>query len=160
MNMILECTWFRPWSKVWARNQSFFTPARMRHANGGISRTPAATGGSAPAMTSSPFLHGDARKHRLVPERPTIRNLVGGVGLVGPFFLRGVFMIRCPRCKGEGIRRSRRRGFVERGPLTLVFLKPFRCKQCECRFFRWPVSFNDHLDKPDGVRERVVVNRC
>ena len=63
-------------------------------------------------------------------------------------FLARVFMIRCPRCLGAGIRRSKRRGFVERGPLTLVFLRPFRCKHCERRFFRWPVNFNDHSNEP------------
>jgi len=71
--------------------------------------------------------------------------LIGGVGLDRPFFLREVFMIRCPRCQSEGIRRSKRRGFVERGPLTLVFLRPFRCKHCERRFFRWPINLNAHL---------------
>ncbi len=66
-------------------------------------------------------------------------------------------MIRCPRCQSEGIRRSRRRGFFERGPLTLVFLKPFRCKHCERRFFRWPTSFNKLLDKPVGREELATV---
>jgi len=84
--------------------------------------------------------------------------LIGGVGLDRPFFLSGVFMIRCPRCKGEGIRRSKRRGFVERGPLTLVFLRPFRCKLCERRFFRWPFNFNDHLNKPVCPKELAIAN--
>ena len=79
--------------------------------------------------------------------------LIGGMGLDGSFFLRGAFMIRCPRCKGGGIRRSKRRGSFERGPLTLVFLRPFRCKHCERRFFRWPFSFNDYLDKPISPKE-------
>jgi hypothetical protein len=79
--------------------------------------------------------------------------LTGGVGIDHQSFLRGVFMIRCPRCQSEGIRRSKRRSFVERGPLTLVFLRPFRCKHCEHRFFRWPINFNDHLDKPIRPKE-------
>lgn len=70
------------------------------------------------------------------------------VSLDRGFFLRGVFMIRCPRCQAAGIRRSKRRGFIERGPLTLVFLRPFRCKHCERRFFRWPINFNDHWNEP------------
>jgi hypothetical protein len=70
------------------------------------------------------------------------------VSLDRGFFLRGVFMIRCPRCQGAGIRRSKRRGFIERGPLTLVFLRPFRCKHCERRFFHWPINFNDHSNEP------------
>lgn len=71
-NIIWECTWFQPWSTVWARNQSFFMPVRMRHAKGVISKTRAATEGLATAMTSSPFLNGDARQRRLAPPRPTI----------------------------------------------------------------------------------------
>lgn len=74
--------------------------------------------------------------------------LTGGLGSDRQSFLAGVFMIRCPRCRGAGIRRSKRRGFVERGPLTLVFLRPFRCKHCERRFFRWPINFNDHSNEP------------
>jgi hypothetical protein len=77
----------------------------------------------------------------------------GGVGLDRQLFLRGVFMICCPRCQSEGIRRSKRRGFVERGPLTLAFLRPFRCKHCEHRFFRCPISFNDHLDTSVSPKE-------
>jgi predicted Zn-ribbon and HTH transcriptional regulator len=82
--------------------------------------------------------------------------LTGGVDLDRQSFLRGVFMIRCPQCKSEGIRRSKRRGFVERGPLTLAFLRPFRCKHCEHRFFRWPTSFNKHSDTPISPKELVT----
>jgi len=70
-------------------------------------------------------------------------DLTSGAGSGRKSFLRGAFMIRCPRCQSEGIRRSKRRGFVERGPLSLVFLRPFRCKRCERRLFRWPINFND-----------------
>ena len=47
-------------------------------------------------------------------------------------------MHRCPQCNSERIRRSKRRGFVERVPLTTLFLKPFHCGDCQHRFFRWP----------------------
>ena len=47
-------------------------------------------------------------------------------------------MHRCPKCNSELIRRSKRRGFVERVPLTTLFLKPFHCGDCQHRFFRWP----------------------
>lgn len=33
-------------------------------------------------------------------------------------------MHRCPACQSERVRRSKRRGFVERVPLTLLLLKP------------------------------------
>jgi hypothetical protein len=47
-------------------------------------------------------------------------------------------MHRCPLCNSDRIRRSNRRGFVERVPLTFLFLKPFHCGDCKHRFFRWP----------------------
>jgi len=47
-------------------------------------------------------------------------------------------MHRCPQCNSERIRRSKRRGFIEHVPLTLLFLKPFHCGDCKHRFFRWP----------------------
>jgi hypothetical protein len=47
-------------------------------------------------------------------------------------------MRRCPLCNNERIRRSKRRGFVERVPLTLLFSKPFHCGDCKHRFVRWP----------------------
>jgi predicted Zn-ribbon and HTH transcriptional regulator len=62
--------------------------------------------------------------------------------------------MHCPRCQSEEIRRSKRRGFVEHGPFTLVLLRPFRCRHCECRFFRWPINSNDPSDKPIGP-ERI-----
>ncbi len=49
-------------------------------------------------------------------------------------------MRRCPQCQSERTRRSKRRGFVERGALTLLPLKPFRCRNCGYRFFRWPMT--------------------
>jgi hypothetical protein len=125
-------------------------------------------------MSSSPFLNGDVRQRRLAPARPGFSrpvryertndfrrrsvwlgvilfghlvDLTSGAGFDRRSFLRGAFMIRCPRCQSEGIRRSKRRGFVERGPLTLVFLRPFRCKRCERRFFRWPINFNDQSNE-------------
>jgi hypothetical protein len=55
-------------------------------------------------------------------------------------------MHHCPKCQSERTRRSKRRGLVEHGPLTLVFLRPFRCEKCQHRFFRWPIK--GRLDVP------------
>ena len=41
----------------------------------------------------------------------------------------------CPRCESDQIRRSKRRGLLERVPLTLIFVRPFRCRECRHRFF-------------------------
>ena len=50
--------------------------------------------------------------------------------------------ISCPSCSSQRIHRSRRKGFLESGPLTLMFVRPFRCEQCDHRFFRLSFSAN------------------
>jgi len=49
-------------------------------------------------------------------------------------------MHRCPECQSERVRRSKRRGFVERVPLRLLLLKPFHCGDCKHRFFQGPMT--------------------
>lgn len=51
-------------------------------------------------------------------------------------------------CDGEGVYRSKRKGFIEHGPLTLISLKPFRCADCRHRIFRSSVTL--------GVLKRVL----
>src|ERR1700753_964273 len=43
---------------------------------------------------------------------------------------------RCPACRSECVRRSRRRGLVEKTLLTAAFGRPCRCVECGWRFFR------------------------
>jgi hypothetical protein len=47
-----------------------------------------------------------------------------------------------PLCHSKHIHRSRRRGVVERGILTMIFMRPFRCDICDFRFFRWSIATN------------------
>src|SRR5690348_17133452 len=42
----------------------------------------------------------------------------------------------CPACGWSNIRPSARRGFVD-GALALIWLAPFRCRNCRCRFYRF-----------------------
>ena len=51
-------------------------------------------------------------------------------------------MMNCPCCLSEHIRRSRRKGFIERGILAMLFVRPFRCGRCDYRFFRWSIAVN------------------
>lgn len=46
--------------------------------------------------------------------------------------------VRCPKCRSESIRRSSRKGLIER-LLSLAYVYPFRCQRCERRFrrLRW-----------------------
>jgi hypothetical protein len=41
----------------------------------------------------------------------------------------------CPSCHGGSIRRSTRRGFVERVFLRLAMVWPYRCDDCDVRFW-------------------------
>lgn len=39
----------------------------------------------------------------------------------------------CPYCRSRDIRRSRRRGLMEKYVLPLILLRPYRCMQCDLR---------------------------
>ena len=41
----------------------------------------------------------------------------------------------CPICRGKGLRRSKRRGIVESKILSLLSVRPFRCMDCDYRFY-------------------------
>ena len=43
----------------------------------------------------------------------------------------------CPRCQGESVHRSHRRGMVERVVCALLLISPFRCEDCDYRYFRF-----------------------
>lgn len=53
----------------------------------------------------------------------------------------------CPVCESKSVRRSRRKGFVERIWFRLAFVWPYRCKDCNSRFWdfqrSYPVSHNN-----------------
>jgi hypothetical protein len=51
-------------------------------------------------------------------------------------------MICCPNCDSARIHLSRRKGFLEKGILAMIFVRPFRCEVCDVRFFRWCFSTN------------------
>lgn len=41
----------------------------------------------------------------------------------------------CPVCTSASVRRSTRRGFVERIWFRLAFVWPYRCDECDSRFW-------------------------
>lgn len=43
----------------------------------------------------------------------------------------------CPRCSSRKIRRSKRKGFWERLILDPAGIRPYRCEECDERFFRY-----------------------
>jgi transposase-like protein len=56
-------------------------------------------------------------------------------------------MMNCPRCHSEHIRRSRRKGIIERRILPMLLVKPFRCEGCDYRFFRWSFITNTNASR-------------
>ncbi len=50
-------------------------------------------------------------------------------------------MRKCPRCGGEG-HRSQSRSFIEKRILRRVRIRPYRCRDCHARFYRY--SRGDH----------------
>ncbi len=52
---------------------------------------------------------------------------------VSPHFRRGV----CPSCHCQTVRRSHRVGLLERIVLTAFSVRPYRCVDCDRRFYRY-----------------------
>jgi len=47
----------------------------------------------------------------------------------------------CPVCESSAIRRSKRKGFVERIWFRLAFVWPYRCNDCDARFWGFQRSY-------------------
>jgi uncharacterized protein YlaI len=43
--------------------------------------------------------------------------------------------VSCPHCHSKAVRRSMRRGMIESAILRLIPVRPFRCKDCDHRFY-------------------------
>jgi len=52
----------------------------------------------------------------------------------------------CPLCRSQNVRFSHRKGLLERIFLPLLFLRPYRCDDCDSRFFR---SYRRGPQSPD-----------
>jgi hypothetical protein len=42
----------------------------------------------------------------------------------------------CPLCQSKNISKSKRRGLLESVVFTLIRVRPYRCQDCDLRFFR------------------------
>ena len=56
-------------------------------------------------------------------------------------------MLHCPECHSKRIHQSRRKGVVEKIILTLLFIRPFRCEQCDLRFYHCSFSSNHNSSR-------------
>jgi hypothetical protein len=50
----------------------------------------------------------------------------------------------CPRCTGDKLHKSRRRGFFERSILQFTNWRPYRCVGCGYRYYRNVRSLERH----------------
>ena len=59
------------------------------------------------------------------------------LGIVEPVFAK--VLHRCPKCRSESVKRSRR-GFVERVVLWFLRVRPYRCEKCDTRYWDFASS--------------------
>ena len=60
--------------------------------------------------------------------------------------------VSCPHCQSKAIRRSMRRGMLETAILRLIPVRPFRCKDCDHRFYSRPSQANSIQSKSVATR--------
>lgn len=64
--------------------------------------------------------------------------------------LRRLMNRACPRCEGKFIRRSHRVGVMERFLLRMSFVRPYRCLDCDRRFYLYDGFV------PEGLNNRFL----
>ena len=55
---------------------------------------------------------------------------------------------RCPGCQSQNVRKSRRRNVYEKLFCAVFFLSPFRCEDCDERYFGFHPPKNDVVHHP------------
>jgi len=66
-------------------------------------------------------------------------------------------IIYCPNCQSANVRRSRTRKLEERIQHVLLFKSPYRCMDCDQRFFRNRLFFRlKHTRHHAALREGAV----
>jgi transposase-like protein len=56
--------------------------------------------------------------------------------------------ITCPNCSSALTHRSNKSGFRESVLMAMVFIQPFRCEECDSRFYRWSIREKPGLERP------------
>src|SRR5689334_6859676 len=74
---------------------------------------------------------------------------------------RGRRELTCPHCGSEACRRSRRRGAVEY-MIGVTRIRPWRCGECDTRFFGWSVAIPHvryaHCSRCGNFGVKVIAN--
>jgi hypothetical protein len=61
-------------------------------------------------------------------------------------------VVSCPHCRSRAIRRSKRKGTFETSILSLIPVRPFRCKECDHRFYGL-------TSQPDSIQSKSTASR-
>ena len=61
---------------------------------------------------------------------------------------------RCSRCGSNSVRRSKRRGVIEKA-LSIV-VRPYRCRDCDHRFFPLFQTSRSHDPAGSTLADRIV----
>ena len=64
-----------------------------------------------------------------------------------PLLEKAAVSIWCPDCQSDQIRRSRTRGTVE-SLLAILLIRPYRCEECDYRFFCWSIQSKSKATRP------------
>jgi len=56
--------------------------------------------------------------------------------------------ITCPNCGSRLTHRSKTKGILESVLLAIIFVHPFRCEECDSRFFQWSFRDKPGPDRP------------
>ena len=62
---------------------------------------------------------------------------------------------QCPSCKSRKLRRTHRIGIVERSLSKIFGLRPYRCKECDERFFRIRTHREARVGAPSETRHAL-----
>jgi predicted Zn-ribbon and HTH transcriptional regulator len=64
-----------------------------------------------------------------------------------PSLEKAAMSIWCPECQSDQIHRSKTRGIVE-SILAYLLIRPYRCEECDYRFFRWSIRHDPKATQP------------
>jgi transcription elongation factor Elf1 len=53
---------------------------------------------------------------------------------------------QCPECSSNNVRRARRHGVLEHMLMKMIRVHPYRCENCEARFYN---AVTPHAQRPD-----------
>src|ERR1700687_2380947 len=96
----------------------------------------------------------EAAGSRLSTDFPVLPSIKDGLNWQPPpqqgcfmGFLHSSIKKACPRCGRNWVRRSHRKGAIEKIVCALFSVDPFRCEDCDHRYFRFRSTHSTHAQR-------------